>query len=76
MLYQKIKYLLDHPEEQRRLGTAAYHTIIKEWNAEVAAERLIKLTERILAGEKSPRLYESGPCSPAECLSEKWHGKN
>lgn len=66
MLYEKIKYLLDHPKEQKRLGKAAYETIVDEWNAEVAAERVVKLAQAILDGEKYPDLYESGPCSRAE----------
>lgn len=66
MLYEKIKSLLDNPERQKKLGMAAYETIVSEWNAETAAERLIALTEAILNGEKMPEIYEDGPCSVAE----------
>lgn len=62
-LYEQAKYLLDHPAEQRRLGTAAYRTITESWNAETAAERFLELSRRILAGEKRPDLYEDGPGS-------------
>ena len=62
-LYGQVKYLMDHPGEQRRLGTAAYHTITERWNAETAAARFLELSRRILAGEKSPDLYEDGPGS-------------
>lgn len=72
MLYEKIKYLLDHPGEQKRLGKAAYETIVTEWNAEVAAERMVKLAQAILDGEKNPDLYGSGPCSRAELLYDDW----
>lgn len=72
-LYNKVKYLLDNPDEQRRLGKAAYETIINEWNAEIAAKRLVNLAEHILAGEKSPDLYESGPCSKAEIIKDNWY---
>lgn len=72
MLYEKARYLLDYPEEQRKLGAAAYRTITGEWNAEIAAQRLIHLSEHILAGEKSTDLYASGPCSRAEILKESW----
>lgn len=72
MLYEKIKYLLDHPERQMQLGKAAYETIANEWNAEVAAERVIKLAQTILDGEKYPNLYQTGPCSRAEILWEDW----
>ena len=72
MLYEKIRYLLDHPQEQKRLGRAAYETIINEWNAQVAAERVVKLAQAILDGEKHPDLYETGPCSRAEKLKDNW----
>lgn len=71
-LYEKVKYLLDNPCEQERLGKAAYETIISEWNAEVAAERLINLSEHLLAGEKYPDLYQTGPCSRAEIIKDDW----
>ena len=72
MLYEQVKYLLDHPEEQVRLGKAAYETIVKEWNADEAVERLLTVTERLLAGEPFPSLYHRGPCSRAELLSDQW----
>lgn len=71
-LYKKVKYLLDNPGEQERLGKAAYETIVGEWNAEVAAERLINLSEHLLAGEKYPDLYRTGPCSRAEIVKDDW----
>lgn len=72
MLYEKIKYLLDNPSEQVRMGKAAYETITKLWNANVAAERVIKLSEKILSGDKHPNLYENGPCSRAEIIKDDW----
>ena len=73
MLYEKIRYLLDHPQEQKRLGKAAYETIAGEWNAQVAAQRVVRLAQAILDGEKEPDLYASGPCSRAERLEESWY---
>ena len=70
-LYENLKYLLDNPGEQERLGYTAYETITGLWNAEVAAQRLVKLSEHLLAGEKSPDLYEDGPCSTAKVIPEK-----
>lgn len=72
MLFEKVKYLLDNPNEQRRLGMSAYETITETWNAEVAAERLIHLSECIIAGEKHPELYEYGPCSKAKIIKDNW----
>lgn len=71
-LYKKVKRLLADPAEQRRLGSAAYKTIAEEWNAEVAAERFIKLVEAIENGNRSPELFASGPCSRAELIRESW----
>ena len=65
-LYEKVKYLLDHPEEQVRVGRNAYQTIIDTWNSEKAAERLVELSEHLLNGESYPLLYEDGPCSYAK----------
>jgi glycosyltransferase involved in cell wall biosynthesis len=62
-LYKHVKHLLQHPEEQRQLGKAAYETIVTLWNADIAAERLYALCEKMLEGEKHPNLYADGPCS-------------
>ncbi len=70
ILYEKIKYLLDHPEEQARLGKEAYETITNEWHADIAAERFVCLAEQILAGNGSPDLYEHGPGSKAEAIKD------
>ena len=75
MLCAKVKELLDEPEEQKRLGMAAYGTITGEWNAEVAAKRVIELSRSILNGEMCPGLFTEGPCSRAEILKDK-HDKN
>jgi len=71
MLYEKMRYLLENQNEQLRLGKAAYQTIVDMWNATVAAERLYKVFEQILAGEKKVELYEDGPCS-RETRDKKW----
>lgn len=72
-LYEKVKYLIEHPERQRTFGKAAYHTIADLWNAETAAARLIRLAQAVLDGDLSPDLYESGPCSRAEVIEEDWY---
>lgn len=71
MLCEKVKYLLEKTEEQKRLGRAAYETIRATWNGEVAADRLIALSESLLAGE-DPGLFDNGPCSRAEEIKESW----
>ena len=72
-LYEAVKDLLENREKQQKLGLAAYETIANEWNAEEAARRLTALCEAILAGDKHPDLYESGPCSRAETVKESWY---
>ena len=67
-LFEHVKYLLEHPEEQVRMGMAAYETIAQQWNSETAAKRLITLSEHLLAGETGQGLFELGPCSRAEII--------
>lgn len=61
-LYEHVRYLLTNPREQSRMGQAAYQTMVNEWNAEVAARRLLTLSEHLVDGEAAPRLFEDGPC--------------
>lgn len=72
MLCDKISYLLDNPAKRAEFGKNAYKTISEIWNSSVAAERLINFASHIIAGEKYPDLYASGPCSKAEILNETW----
>lgn len=70
-LYERVKYLLDHPVEQERLGLSAYRTVTEHWNAETAAERLLTLIRCMMDGDTHPMPYTDGICSPALLLSEK-----
>ena len=63
-LYEKVKYLLDHPTERTKMGKAAYRTLTETWNAESAAARLLKLIDALQDGKDTP--YTDGPCSRAE----------
>ena len=76
MLFDNIRYLLENPDEQDRMGKAAYKTIIEEWNEKVAAERLVQLSEQLLSGNMNPDLYCDGPCSKAEIIENDWFAKN
>lgn len=60
-LYNKVKFLLDNREQRENLGVNAYKTLTDTWNADVAAERLIKLIETIKEGKDTP--FKDGPCS-------------
>ncbi len=63
-LYQKTKELLDNENKAKELGKKAYETIAKEWNAEIAATRLMELATA-LKTEKRCSLFEKGPLSKA-----------
>lgn len=71
-LYEKVRFLLSSPADQIKLGEAAYRTIAEEWNAEVAAERFLKLAEAISQGRNAAELFVDGPCSKAEIIREDW----
>lgn len=70
-LYGHVRFLLDNPSEQRRLGEAAYRTITQQWNAQNAAERLIGLAEELLQKGDCAR-YGEGPGSKAEMIWNNW----
>ncbi len=42
MFFGQVKSLLDDRSLCRKLGEAAYHTIVDEWNAEEASKRLVQ----------------------------------
>ena len=62
-LYEKTAFLLDHPEEQQRLGIAAYETITGMWNAKESAKRLVEVVNGLHDG--SGEQFLEGPCSKA-----------
>ena len=63
---------MEDPEQQKSMGMQAYRSITDTWNAEVAAKRLIQLSEHILQGERFPDLYAEGPCSKAQMIKDDW----
>ena len=75
-LQKKVMWLLDHPDECRRIGKNAYLTIQNLWNAEVAASRFVKLSEMLLKGEDTEYLFADGPCSRAEIIKNDWYTGN
>lgn len=62
-LLEKVSFLLDHPEIKEKYQRRAYDTLVTMWNAEKAAERLLGLSENLLAGKDTE--YTDGPCSKA-----------
>lgn len=65
-LYEKVKYLLDHPEQCCAMGREAYNTITQEWCAENAATKLLGLIDAVLKDERQVDLYQDGVCSLAD----------
>lgn len=47
---EKAEALLQSPAERRKLGEAAYETIVREWNAEAAADRLVEIAGKLFEG--------------------------
>lgn len=71
-LVNKVKYLLDNPDVAKKCGAEAYKTLLDEWNAENAADRLIALAKELLKGNKKPNIFEDGVCSKDERLKDGW----
>lgn len=70
-LYKKVKKLLDNPEEQDIFAKNAYETIVDLWNAKIAAERFLKLSEQVKY-QGYCELYEAGVCSKAISMKDTW----
>ena len=60
---EHIIHLIMNPSERKRIGEMAYHRIVDTWNANVAANNLLKLIDSIQEGYDNPVI--EGPCSPA-----------
>ena len=63
-LYSKVKQVLDNDDLRKTISKNAYETMKNCWDADVAAERFLKLAEAI-NDKKDLNLYEDGPCSRA-----------
>lgn len=61
-LYDCVSRLMEDRVLRERMGRNAYETIAKEWNGNVAAERVYHMAADLLAGRK-PAVYQSGPLS-------------
>ena len=70
-LYQKVRQLIMDRQLCEKLGRNAYDTIVQEWNAGTAAERLLCLSEDLQNYGSSSR-YQSGPCSRAQVIHNYW----
>lgn len=64
---EAVLYFFEHPEDRKRMGRRAYETITTLWNAEHAAEELIRFSEGILQGKEEPA--KEGPLSMAPIIA-------
>lgn len=62
--FSYIENLIRQPQLCQQIGRAAYETIAKEWNAQVAADRLYQFMEESLS-KKNRTIYKTGPLSKA-----------
>ena len=72
--YNLVLNLLTNHEYRRKIGTNAYYSIVDKWNAKIAAERFVKLSDEIIATGGS-RFFIDGPCSRAEIIEDYWYKK-
>ncbi|MBD5454955.1 MAG: glycosyltransferase family 4 protein [Lachnospiraceae bacterium] len=66
---EEVVYLATHDEERKDMGRKAYETISRLWNAEHAADEMIRFAGEILTGEGEPSAADKGPLSPAPVIS-------
>lgn len=69
-LYRYVCTLLDDPQLCARMGEKAYETMTGLWNAECVVPRFTELCEALLQGQRSPDLFENGPCSKAPVIKD------
>jgi len=60
-LYDRVKWLLDHPTERKTIAQCAYDTMKNDWSAETAARRLVALCQSLL-NDTDGELFENGVC--------------
>ncbi len=70
-LNAKIELLLTNDSLCNQYGEKAHQTMLKLWNANVAANRFVKLSQSLLNGLPMEE-YKKGPCSAAVLLNERW----
>lgn len=71
-LYDAVRLLITDKELRENLGKTAYNTIVNEWNAKTAANRLITLYKDLLKTGHSDS-YLDGPCSKAPIIKNEWY---
>lgn len=70
--FYNVEFLLKNEKIICSLGKNAYLTIAERWNYDVAAERLVSLSKKLMQNHKDDDTYFDGPCSLAKKLSDNW----
>ena len=74
-LFERVKTLMDAPDLRTEMGIHAYKDMFELWCPQVAAERLIELSNAIRNGSDSQSLFLSGPCSKANIIKNNWYSR-
>lgn len=74
-LEQRVRLLLEDAPYRRKLGEEACRTMLEEWNADVAANRLLLLCQALLEGQEPSHLFSKGPCSKAPIQKNDWYSR-
>lgn len=77
-LYSRVKKLIEDADFRKKMARRAYETMVSEWNPENAADKLLNLSNLILAGNTDACPYMEGVCSKAEVLKDnsRWNHDN
>lgn len=62
-LYESVKFLLNNPEERKRIAEAGRRLMAEQWSPEHAAKSLLQLIDDLNAGKETS--INEGPCSKA-----------
>lgn len=62
-LFEKVLWLIEHPEEREKMSIEAYKTMRDVWSPKNAATQLVKLCKIMQSGDGA--LVADGPCSRA-----------
>lgn len=66
-LYNKVKLLIGNRKLQKKLGTNAYKTMLKYWNANYVSDAFLNLCDNLI--NKKNKIKVNGPCSKAKFIS-------
>ena len=64
-----VEKFLNNKELAVEFGRKAYETIIHQWSAQVAADRLVATCKKLL--DRKKEFFKDGPCSKASIIVKK-----